>query len=66
MKRGMTLMSLVPLTLMCHREALWDAITVHVVSSDPSRSEEDGAKQLSNMLSNLKAITTVEEETLRY
>ena len=39
---------------------------MHVVSSDPRSSEEDGAEQLSNKLSNLKAIATVEEETLRY
>ena len=49
-----------------HREALLEAITVHVVSSDPSSSEGDEAEQLSNKLSNLKAIATVEEETLRY
>ena len=52
--------------MLTHREALLEAITVHVVSSDPSSSEEDGAEPLSNNLSNLKAIATVEEETLRY
>ena len=49
-----------------YREALLDAIEVHVLSSDPSSSEGDEAEQRSNKLSNLKAIATVEEETLRY
>ena len=49
-----------------HREALLEPIEVYVISSDPSSSEGDEAEQLSNKLSNLKAIATVEEEILRY
>ena len=48
------------------REALLDAIEVHVLSTDPSSSEGDEAEQLRNKLSNLKVIATVEEETLKY
>ena len=35
------------INVLTHREALLDAITVHMVSSDPSSSKDDGAKQLS-------------------
>ena len=52
--------------VLTYRKALLEAVTVHVVSSDLSSSEDDGAEQLSNKLSNLRAIALVEDETRRY
>ena len=44
------------------RKSLLEAVQVHMVSSDISSSDDDGAGQLSN----LRAIALIEDETRRY
>ena len=54
-----------PNNLLTYRKSLLEAVQGHVVSSDISSSEDDGAEQLSNKLSNLRAIALIEDETRR-